>query len=157
MVLLLLLLLLCSSSSSSSCVHLGSHNNSNIVLQSSLDAACGHAGGSIIRTDAAAARSLDKMATDATDFAQDRHTHGHRHRHRREHTRDRERHGQTQRDRERHGQTQRDRERHGQTQRDREKERKRQEKEGTGWSPKKNPPKKTCTQKKKRGSLGFRV
>jgi hypothetical protein len=61
--------------SSSSCVHLCSHSNSNIVLQSSLDAACGHAGGSLIRADATAARSLDKMAIDATDVAQDRHTH----------------------------------------------------------------------------------
>jgi Ni/Co efflux regulator RcnB len=86
----------------------------------------------MIRADVAAARSLDKMATEATDVAQDRHAHGHRHR--REHTRDRERHGQTQRDRETEKETREGRD---------------------GLIPKKIPPKKLVH--KNRGSLGFRV
>jgi hypothetical protein len=54
----------------------------------------------MITTDAAAAHSLDKMATVATDIAQDRHAHGHRHQ-KRPHERQRQTRADTKRQRER--------------------------------------------------------
>ncbi len=113
-----------------------------------MDAACGHAGGSIIRTDATAARSLDKMATDATDFAQDRHTHGHTG----TDTDTEENTRETERDTGRHKETERDTGRHRETERQRERDKRRK---GRAGPKKKSPQKNLYT--KNRGSLGFRV